>query len=98
MITGNRARKIRTRRTCRGEVVESLEGRLLLSISFGPEPAVYNVGGGPIAVGDFNSDGKPDLAVVDIPQSGTGGTVSVLLNPVRDRLARPRVCSWAWRM
>ena len=33
-----------------------------------------------VAVGDFNGDGLPDLAVVNVPPFGQSGTVSVLLN------------------
>ena len=46
-------------------------------IHFGPAVS-YAVGSGPgsVAVGDFNGDGKPDLAVANAGDD----TVSVLLN------------------
>ncbi len=57
-------------------VMESLESRMLLSVS-GFQPALnYGAGVGPSAVakGDFNSDGKMDLVVAN----QTGNNVSVL--------------------
>src|SRR5262245_30965532 len=56
--------------------LEALEDRALPSVTF--KPAVnYATGGKPqcVAVGDFNGDGKRDLAVAN----RTPGTVSVLL-------------------
>src|SRR5262249_37935320 len=62
------------RRRCRPQV-EALEQRLVPS--FTPAPPVA-VGTGPIsvAVGDFNGDGKPDLAV---PNNNSSKTVSIRL-------------------
>ncbi len=56
--------------------LETLEGRFLFSGLFG-SAVNYNVGSGPysVAVGDFNGDGKPDLAIAN---SGSN-TVSILL-------------------
>ena len=56
--------------------MESLESRMMLSVS-GFQPAVnYNAGVGPSAVarGDFNNDGKLDLVVAN----QTGNNVSIL--------------------
>ena len=46
-------------------------------------PVNYSTGGSPdsVAVGDFNGDGKPDLAVVSSTIGGVGGSyLSILLN------------------
>ena len=56
--------------------LESLEDRTLLSTVNFSAPASYAVGTNPnsVVVGDFNGDGKPDLAV-----AGDASSVSVLL-------------------
>lgn len=52
------------------------------SVSFRP-PVNYSVGSNPIAVavGDFNNDGKPDLAVVNAggTNANDAGDISILL-------------------
>ncbi len=65
------------RRTTRFKpAFESLEGRRLLAFT---TPVSYPVGSNPagIAVGDFNGDGKDDMAVVN---TGVAGNVSVLMS------------------
>jgi hypothetical protein len=53
------------------------------------EPVSYSVGNRPdsVAVGDFNGDGKPDLAVANScgndPTCQSNGTISVLLNTTK---------------
>ena len=49
----------------------------------------FAVGGGPqaVAVGDFNGDGKPDLAVVNF--NGVASSVSVLLDTTATRATTP---------
>ncbi len=56
--------------------LESLEGRLMMAFI---APVNYGVGTNPagIAVGDFNADGRDDMAVVN---SAVAGSVSVLLS------------------
>ena len=57
--------------------VEALEDRFLPAVTFVPA-VIYGAGSNPdsVAVGDFNGDGKPDLAVAD----ALSNDVSVLLN------------------
>ena len=56
---------------------ESLESRQFLSSSISFAPAVgYDVPAGPMAVADFNNDGKPDLVAI----SGGDDVVSVMIN------------------
>ena len=56
--------------------VEALEDRTLLSLITAPSyPAGINPSS--VAVGDFNGDGIPDLAVANLPYAS--GTVSILL-------------------
>jgi hypothetical protein len=45
------------------------------------QPAPYDVGGSPLAVGiaDFNNDGSPDLVVTSCPQQCQNGNLSVFL-------------------
>jgi hypothetical protein len=72
--TPTRRRAIRRRPPSSRLFLESLEDRCLLSFS----PAVnYPVGANPQAVvtGDFNGDGRPDLAVANF----SSNTVSILL-------------------
>ena len=72
--TPTRRRPIRRRPPASRLCLESLEDRCLLSFS----PAVnYPVGASPAAVvtGDFNGDGRPDLAVAN----ASSNTVSILL-------------------
>ena len=59
MIRTARLRKLPRRRAA----VEALEGRQLLTVAFEPAKVVYQ--GFPIdmQVGDFNGDGRPDLAI-----------------------------------
>jgi hypothetical protein len=65
-------------------VLEALEDRVLprfaapVSYNVGTQATPFNgsVGADGVAVGDFNGDGKPDLAVVH----GADGTVNILLN------------------
>ncbi|MFO1064390.1 MAG: VCBS repeat-containing protein [Pirellulales bacterium] len=56
--------------------LESLEGRRLLAFT---TPISYPVGNNPagIAVGDFNTDGRDDMAVVN---NGPAGTISVMIS------------------
>jgi hypothetical protein len=56
---------------------------------FGP-PTTYAVGGPPrrIAVGDFNGDGRPDLAV-NLDGSGSSGVLSILLNDGTGKFGSP---------
>jgi hypothetical protein len=78
-----RDRFARSRRTLRKtpawcrQSLEALEDRTLLSVNFAPA-VNFDAGGhvSSVAVGDFNDDGKPDLAVANFNDA----TLSVLLN------------------
>src|SRR5262245_55779522 len=71
----SRHRALRRGRS-RRPVLEVLEDRALLTGSFA-SPVLYPAGTGPnsVAVGDFNADGRPDLAVAN----ENSASVSVLL-------------------
>ena len=80
-------RNSRSRRASRvvGQLPEALERRALLSgaVSFSP-PVASAVGHDPgLSVADFNSDGRPDLAVAD----ATGSTIRVMLGDGSGRFA-----------
>jgi hypothetical protein len=59
-------------------LVEVLEDRTLLSFITAP---TYTAGPGPqsVAVGDFNGDGIPDLAVASLGDDADKSTLSILL-------------------
>src|SRR5947209_6216487 len=59
-------------------VLEVLEDRTLLSFITAP---TYAVGSNPqsVAVGDFNGDGIPDVAVASLGNGGDKSTLSILL-------------------
>src|SRR6516164_3126641 len=82
-LTPPTARKAPARRQL---VLESLEDRAMPSVTFGP-PVRYGVGQTPLfmAVGDFNGDGKQDLAVTNL----NSDTVSVLLGNGRGTFQSP---------
>jgi hypothetical protein len=42
-------------------------------------PIEYPIGGDCVVVGDFNGDGKPDLAILGAPETVFGNSVSILL-------------------
>ncbi len=74
-VAKERMRSVR-RETNFRPALESLEGRRLLAFT---TPISFPVGSNPagIAVGDFNADGRDDMAVVN---TGVAGSVSVLLS------------------
>ena len=83
LFKSRRDRRRASRRSLAGRSLgpESLEVRTLLSLSFAPA-VTFPVGVHPraVTVADFNNDGKPDLAVVNMGQFSTfQSSLSVLL-------------------
>jgi hypothetical protein len=59
-------------------------------VLFAPRETFGVSGGvGTVVVGDFNGDGKPDLATINVTAFGASGIVSVLLNITPDGAAAP---------
>ncbi|HEY4329505.1 MAG TPA: VCBS repeat-containing protein, partial [Phycisphaerae bacterium] len=71
-----KGRGMRPGRAC-GELLEGLESRVLLSVTFGAQTTV-GVGASPIAIvtNDFDGDGLTDMAVLN----SSSNSISVLLN------------------
>lgn len=70
--------------------LEVLEDRLTPAVSFGPA-MTFGIGSTPsaVAVGDFNGDGKPDMASAN----AGGNSVSVLLNTSFAQVTSPTFTS-----
>ena len=47
------------------------------TFSAGPTNPLANIQVSAVAVGDFNNDGKADLATINLPAVGSGGTISI---------------------
>jgi hypothetical protein len=62
------------------------DGTFRAPLMYAVPPALSSLGGGPLAVGDFNGDGRPDLS---LPITGANPALAVLLNSTGAVVVQP---------
>ena len=89
ILSRSRARAVGTRPP--PFAAESLEQRTLLAISFGPPAVTPSLADWPrlMATGDFNNDGRSDLAYADPAAPAASSSVYILVNGGATSARRP---------